>query len=669
MRPPCALRSLILLPRRARGCALATRRALDRPRQEARAKPSAGSSAASSARAKASRNRTPTSRRHPPHHPPAGGGGPDATTRSSQWMVARYGNFIRLARRSTRMTLLLWSVPVLAPAVGLARRCWRAGARARTPGAAQRGREGPARRAARVGPRSSRNRCCGASSCSCPRPRWRRSLLVRPRARGARTAGRRLPSIAPSSPSSPATGRRTASARRSTRLAVREVERRLLAADAEPDAEPPLRARRAIRPAGRGAGGDPAGRRSRSICRPATRACRSAFGAAAGRRAGRASADGPADRRAAPEARDARPEIRAGARGLLAARPRRGGERRFRCGRERLARRTRRPVRSGARRGDRRGGDPRGRAGGCRRRPISSARRSPRRRRTRRGGRSPSSGWPKPSSLSLAGIPQPPLIGPMSEQETKAEPAEAGAEAGAAKPATAKTPRSRRAAGPRADALRRLAVQGPGDRLLALLVRPRARMVAARDGGGSGLRRIGKRVLGMGLRRFGRLSIAERFAAPEELAAIGLPAPPLAREGGPVRFLLIDPIAGPFRTARLERALPGVGLSFAFPAFANRAGAHFLLCVPAGRRGCGRAARMPAPARRAGTRDAPAGGSALQRGAARLPGARPAAAARAGDASHRRRGEGEGRRDRRRRRDRSCWQEGWLLRPRLAARL
>ena len=93
-------------------------------------------------------------------------------------------------------------------------------------------------------------------------------------------------------------------------------------------------------------------------------------------------------------------------------------------------------------------------------------------------------------------------------------------------------------------------------------------------------------------------------------------------------------------------------------------------CVPAGRRGCGRAARMPAPARRAGTRDAPAGGSALQRGAARLPGARPAAAARAGDASHRRRGEGEGRRDRRRRRDRILLAGGgWLLRARLAARL
>ena len=98
-------------------------------------------------------------------------------------------------------------------------------------------------------------------------------------------------------------------------------------------------------------------------------------------------------------------------------------------------------------------------------------------------------------------------------------------------------------------------------------------------GAGSGLRRIGKRVLGISLRRFGRLSVAERFAAPAELAAIGLPAPPLAREGGPVRFLLIDPIAGSFRSARLERVRPDAGLSFAFPAFANRAGAHFLLLV------------------------------------------------------------------------------------------
>jgi hypothetical protein len=98
-------------------------------------------------------------------------------------------------------------------------------------------------------------------------------------------------------------------------------------------------------------------------------------------------------------------------------------------------------------------------------------------------------------------------------------------------------------------------------------------------GAGSGLRRIGKRALDMSLRRFGLLSIAERFAAPEELAAIGLPPPPLAREGGPVRFLLIDPIAGSFRSVRLERVRPGAAFSFAFSAFANRAGAYFLLFV------------------------------------------------------------------------------------------
>ncbi len=37
-----------------------------------------------------------------------------------QWMTARYGDFIRLDPPFDRFTLLLWSVPVLAPAVGLA---------------------------------------------------------------------------------------------------------------------------------------------------------------------------------------------------------------------------------------------------------------------------------------------------------------------------------------------------------------------------------------------------------------------------------------------------------------------------------------------------------------------------------------------------------------------
>ena len=36
------------------------------------------------------------------------------------WMTARYGDFIRLDPPFNRFTLLLWSVPVLAPAVGLA---------------------------------------------------------------------------------------------------------------------------------------------------------------------------------------------------------------------------------------------------------------------------------------------------------------------------------------------------------------------------------------------------------------------------------------------------------------------------------------------------------------------------------------------------------------------
>jgi len=36
-----------------------------------------------------------------------------------QWMTARYGDFIRLDPPFNRLTLLLWSMPVLAPAVGL----------------------------------------------------------------------------------------------------------------------------------------------------------------------------------------------------------------------------------------------------------------------------------------------------------------------------------------------------------------------------------------------------------------------------------------------------------------------------------------------------------------------------------------------------------------------
>jgi cytochrome c-type biogenesis protein CcmH len=36
-----------------------------------------------------------------------------------QWMTARYGNFIRLDPPFNRVTVLLWSIPVLAPAVGI----------------------------------------------------------------------------------------------------------------------------------------------------------------------------------------------------------------------------------------------------------------------------------------------------------------------------------------------------------------------------------------------------------------------------------------------------------------------------------------------------------------------------------------------------------------------
>ncbi len=36
-----------------------------------------------------------------------------------QWMTARYGDFIRLDPPFNRLTLLLWAVPVLAPALGL----------------------------------------------------------------------------------------------------------------------------------------------------------------------------------------------------------------------------------------------------------------------------------------------------------------------------------------------------------------------------------------------------------------------------------------------------------------------------------------------------------------------------------------------------------------------
>ncbi len=37
-----------------------------------------------------------------------------------QWMTARYGDFIRLDPPFNQLTFLLWSIPVLAPAAGLA---------------------------------------------------------------------------------------------------------------------------------------------------------------------------------------------------------------------------------------------------------------------------------------------------------------------------------------------------------------------------------------------------------------------------------------------------------------------------------------------------------------------------------------------------------------------
>ena len=43
----------------------------------------------------------------------------DSNAQVMAWMVARYGDFIRLQPRLTMLTLLLWAMPVLAIAVGL----------------------------------------------------------------------------------------------------------------------------------------------------------------------------------------------------------------------------------------------------------------------------------------------------------------------------------------------------------------------------------------------------------------------------------------------------------------------------------------------------------------------------------------------------------------------
>ena len=100
--------------------------------------------------------------------------------------------------------------------------------------------------------------------------------------------------------------------------------------------------------------------------------------------------------------------------------------------------------------------------------------------------------------------------------------------------------------------------------------------------------RLARGVLALSLRSLrrplGRPVIAERFAAPAELAAIRLPALPLDPERGPVSFLLLDQRTGESRAARLERIQPGADLSFGFPAFTNSRGAFFFLFAfqPAG---------------------------------------------------------------------------------------
>src|SRR5574337_893870 len=94
-----------------------------------------------------------------------------------------------------------------------------------------------------------------------------------------------------------------------------------------------------------------------------------------------------------------------------------------------------------------------------------------------------------------------------------------------------------------------------------------------------GIERIGQPLLSASLQSLGRLVVAEQFAAPAELAAISLPAPPVDPNAGPIRVVLLDPRDGAFRTALLEAICPGVELPFGFPAFANAEGAPFLLLL------------------------------------------------------------------------------------------
>ncbi len=93
------------------------------------------------------------------------------------------------------------------------------------------------------------------------------------------------------------------------------------------------------------------------------------------------------------------------------------------------------------------------------------------------------------------------------------------------------------------------------------------------------LRRIGRGALAALLRPLGRLVIAERFAAPSELAVIRIPAPPLNPAAGPVRVVLLHPRVCNLRTVLFPSVRPGVDLSLGFPAFANPAGAVLFLLL------------------------------------------------------------------------------------------
>lgn len=94
-----------------------------------------------------------------------------------------------------------------------------------------------------------------------------------------------------------------------------------------------------------------------------------------------------------------------------------------------------------------------------------------------------------------------------------------------------------------------------------------------------GVRRIAQATLAAGLRNLGRLVIAERFPAANELAAIVLPVPWLDPKGGPIRVLLLNPRDGSLRTCLLGNVRSAGTLQFGFHAFANHGGATFLLLV------------------------------------------------------------------------------------------